>query len=322
MVYIASREYDSMTKIILIGPRGAGKTALSMRLAKDEYVENYIQANSSQCLSKELIEIETGSTQLFFWDICFEPNTMDIYLQHADFVLCLFSLADKNTFNVLKSKILLNESLNLTYNNQKPIYILIGTHSDRPIDISQQELNELTSQFKTMKYFAVSSSSRKGIDNLFSYLKEKIINSLENKSFSRQALNSNIFRSQKTLRQEQRQKETEECAHLWNASLSELKNIRNVLNDYSLKNNAWQLWFSFHANRHNTWHVAHIVQQIDQEKLQDPKEVLAALNDIEQRNGANNVKDGAFNLRLGFIKFKLGMIAEEEAIEQSSISRL
>ena len=79
-------------------------------------------------------------------------------------------------------------------------------------------------------------------------------------------------------------------------------------------NNGYYLLFNQHANRHHTFQVSRFVRKIDLQTLRMPDEVLAELENIQHVR-----RCGALNLRMVFIKNKLGKLDAQDladAIEE------
>lgn len=295
-----------MSKIVLIGPRGVGKTALSKRLVGEDFFDKYVPTKAANYNQIQLNSIEAGKYQFEFWDLEYNFQTMATFLKGADVVLFVFSLADLKSFELLKSTILNNKSLAPNQTKNKPTYLLIGTNADLATNVSQQDINELSSSHQ-MKYFKISSKSNYGIEQLFNYIKTKVLEFFKNR-----VLKCNLLKQTDLLTKETKTKirlsaAFSECAYLWSMELSNEQNIRNILYDYSQENNGWHLWFSGHANRHHTWRINTIVNRIDRDQFSNVNEIIKVLDTIPLMRS-----NGALSLRVDFIKSKLGLEIDEQ----------
>ncbi len=302
-----------MTKIVLIGPRGSGKTALAIRLSKNEFNSTQTKQTGTQFFQRNIASLEIKQIQLDFWDVECREQTMKIFLESADIVLCLFSLSDSNSLRRLKNEILAKESLKTLLRVSNAICCLVGTHSDCPHRVTQQEITNVSAE-ANLQYFSISSKTGLHSQSLLSFLQQGSITLFRDKLAQCEQLKSEDLFSQKTKYNLRLTSAKSEGEYLWRDHKTAEQNIRTVLHDYALANNGWHLVSSQHANRHHTWQVDQIVRQIDIGELSNVADIFTAL---EQIKGLK--KDGALSLRLTFLTQKLGLSNNDEEVEIEEI---
>jgi GTPase SAR1 family protein len=304
----------TMTKIVLIGPRNSGKSALAMRLVQDEFSDTQVKHTSSQCFQQSFDSVEIGRISQYFWDIECNATTMLMFLKNADIVLCLFSLAHQGGLKALQKQVFGQGEFSALLQSEQLSVCLVGTHADLPIAIAEQEIALLQKQYGIDNYFSVSAKSGVNISLLQGFLKHSCIRLFNNKSEQRKRLIAGELISKTTKREKMLEQAKQECQYLWFDEESTLHNMRAILHDYALKNNGWHLWFIHHPNRHHTWQVSKIVEKIDADIIRTADEAMTSIENIK-----NIRANGSLNLRLTFIKDKLGILDKQETMENENI---
>lgn len=296
-----------MAKVVIMGPKQSGKSALAKRLAGEDFIENHIPTMGADYYQRTIESVISNEFDVELWDLQDDKSLIQTMLRDVDIVICTFSLSDRDSIKELQRNYLADLDLNPTYTLSKPVYLLVGTHGDQPTDIPKQEISSLSAQYH-MPFFEVSARTTQGIAELFQCLKERLLELFNKRSFVRSNLKEQDLTSKKTKIKKRLEAATQECGYLWHKGRSPLENIRNILDDYAMQNNGWQLWFSRHANRHHTFQVAQIVSHIDQSKFSSIKEILEALDSIPYKS-----LQGSLSLRISFIKSQLGENDPEQA---------
>lgn len=294
-------------KIVVLGASGSGKSALIDRLVNNRYRNNLLKYTGEICSHRNFDSMTYGHMSQYFWDMNSQEQSLPIFLLTADVILCLFALSDKKAIEKLKSSILDNQEIRSVIKDKPEIFCLIGTKADLPRAINQDQIELLKDETGIKNYFGVSANTVENIITLNEFINHAGTMLFTQKSEQRKRLIGDDLISKQTKKKNLLEQARNECGRFWADGYSELSNIRAILDDYALNNNGYYLWFNQHANRHHTFQVSRIVRKIDLRTLRTTDEVLDELEKIQ-----NIRSNGSLNLRLVFIKEKLGKLDEQD----------
>ena len=171
------QKYEDSINIIIIGDTNVGKTTLMKRYINDKFTENIIPSLGIE-LYRKIKEINGKKYLIKIWDTCgqerFKALTQNYY-RNADGVMILFDSNNIKSF----------QNLNFWLNSLKEYsiknfpLIIIGTKSDLPINVHDNDINIFCNQFN-IKWFRTSAKTGENISISFDFLTKEIINIKDN----------------------------------------------------------------------------------------------------------------------------------------------
>ena len=100
------------------------------------------------------------------WGSVFD-SIVKIHIRNADAVILLFDISDREDFKGLS--ILLN-MIKEIYDLESFPVLLIGNKSDKDINVSDDEINELLEKEKLIGYFEVSCKTQKNVEESVNFM--------------------------------------------------------------------------------------------------------------------------------------------------------
>ena len=171
------QKYEDSISIIIIGDSKVGKTTLMKRYINGNFTENIIPSLGIE-LYRKIKEINRKKYLIKIWDTCgqerFKALTQNYY-RNADGVMLLFDSNNIESFHNLN--IWLNSLKEYSIKNF-PL-IIIGTKSDLPINVHDNDINLFCNQFN-IKWFRTSAKTGENISLSFDFLTKEILNIKDN----------------------------------------------------------------------------------------------------------------------------------------------
>ncbi len=161
-------------KVVLVGDSGVGKSSLLNRYFDGEFFENYNATIGVDFKSKE-INVKEKTAKLQIWDTAGQERFRNItssYYRMAHCFILMFDTTNKDSFTNLNywyGEIQKNKT-------KDALMVLIGTKKDmkdyRAVFIDN--IKKYTFE-KNMKYFETSAKMNDGIDFIFDYITDILI---------------------------------------------------------------------------------------------------------------------------------------------------
>ena len=171
------QKYEDSISIIIIGDSKVGKTTLMKRYINGNFSENIIPSLGIE-LYRKIKEINRKKYLIKIWDTCgqerFKALTQNYY-RNADGVMLLFDSNNIESFHNLN--IWLNSLKE--YSSKNYPLIIIGTKSDLPINVHDNDINLFCNQFN-IKWFRTSAKTGENISISFDCLTKEILNIKDN----------------------------------------------------------------------------------------------------------------------------------------------
>ena len=167
------QKYEDSISIIIIGDSKVGKTTLMKRYINGHFTENIIPSLGIE-LYRKIKEINRKKYLIKIWDTCGQERFRSItqnYYRNADGVMLLFDSNNIESFHNLN--IWLNSLKEYSIKNF-PL-IIIGTKSDLPINVHDNDINIFCNQFN-IKWFRTSAKTGENISISFDFLTKEILN--------------------------------------------------------------------------------------------------------------------------------------------------
>ena len=167
------QKYEDSISIIIIGDSKVGKTTLMKRYINGHFTENIIPSLGIE-LYRKIKEINRKKYLIKIWDTCGQERFRSItqnYYRNADGVMLLFDSNNIESFHNLN--IWLNSLKEYSIKNLP--FIIIGTKSDLPINVHDNDINIFCNQFN-IKWFRTSAKTGENISISFDCLTKEILN--------------------------------------------------------------------------------------------------------------------------------------------------
>jgi len=162
------KEEEITFKIITLGDSGVGKTSIINQYITGKYNENTASTLGINFSFKKLFINKTQKITLKLIDTCGQEKYRSLsksYFKHADGVLYVFGLNDKDSFNNIKEW--------MTYFNEECTIkdapkLLVGNKSDLEKDkgLPQNIIKQFAEENK-IQYFEASAKDNKNINEIF-----------------------------------------------------------------------------------------------------------------------------------------------------------
>ena len=159
--------FDFNYKIILIGDSSVGKSCLTLRAAKNNFVENYTPTVGFEFFYVNL-KIKENNIKLQIWDTCGQEKFRSLisnFYRNSSLVIIVYSINDEESFKHIDQW--LNEIR--TYTSPDIKVFLIGNKKDL-VD-SRKIKTETAKQFcdeRGLDYF-IETSAKKGDNVVFTF---------------------------------------------------------------------------------------------------------------------------------------------------------
>lgn len=125
----ASRDYDYLFKLVLIGDSGVGKSCLLLRFADDAFQESYISTIGVDFRFRT-VKVGDKNVKLQIWDTAGQERFRTItsaYYRGADGIIMVYDVTKQESFDHVQDW--LNEVNR--YSSEDTIKLLIGNQADR-----------------------------------------------------------------------------------------------------------------------------------------------------------------------------------------------
>lgn len=163
-------------KVLTLGETNVGKTSLISNYCDDNY------KLSSNGLSTVGIDVKVRKHhdegfKMIFYDTAGQERFRNIpssYYKSADVILFTFSLTSYESFFALRGWV---NTLSDQKTKQSVIKLLVGTKSDllSEIEVSESEITKFAEDHD-LNYYMVSNKTKKGIEESYEFIQNKIAN--------------------------------------------------------------------------------------------------------------------------------------------------
>ena len=166
--------HTKSSKIVVMGDVSVGKTSILTQYIKgtfDQFNESTIGA---AFLSKQLQSKSGERVNLEIWDTAGQErydSLLPMYYRGANVILLIFSLNDPVSFNNLRTR-WLKTAENHTLD---PLVFIIGNKSDLQQRVTDEDIQQLVDERGNLESFKVSAQKNEGLDEMFQYIVEKIV---------------------------------------------------------------------------------------------------------------------------------------------------
>ena len=105
ILYEIPPNHDIMFKIIIIGEAGVGKSCLTLRITKNNYIENYTPTIGFENTSL-YFKINEKIIKFEIWDTCGQETyraLINSFYRNASLIILVYSIDDENSYNKLNN---------------------------------------------------------------------------------------------------------------------------------------------------------------------------------------------------------------------------
>ena len=133
VIFVEAMDTVFNPKVSLIGSPNVGKTAICIRLYKDEYIGDCYQSTIGAAFAKVTLQDSDGSHKVIdLWDTAGQErykSLVPIYVRDTDIAIIVFSLTD-NDDDILKQVMEAKASIESHSINNNLKFIFVGNKSD------------------------------------------------------------------------------------------------------------------------------------------------------------------------------------------------
>ncbi|GFS83655.1 hypothetical protein NPIL_362261 [Nephila pilipes] len=153
----------SRLKVLVLGARGVGKSAVTVRYLTRRYIGEY--SSSSEFLYKQSINFDNVTTEVEILD----TSQCEDHINWADAYVVVYSVCDRSTFEVARK---LLETVSLSKGARRAPAILLGNKRDleRGRQVAVDDGHETSLQFRCQFYEVSAAENYVGVSLAFQSL--------------------------------------------------------------------------------------------------------------------------------------------------------
>ena len=171
-----NKEYIFAFDVVFVGLDKVGKTCLTRRLIKYDFIEAY-QPTIGATYSQITFNVENEKIRLNIWDTGGQEKyraLLSLYMKKSKALVIVFDVTNEKSFNDLPIYIdqgIQNESVELI--------VIVGNKADQGESrkISREEAEEFAKKYK-IHYFEASAKKNEKIDDIITYVVTQLYHSM------------------------------------------------------------------------------------------------------------------------------------------------
>ncbi|GFE53354.1 GTP-binding protein ypt1 [Babesia ovis] len=174
MVSRASKDYDHLFKLVLIGDSGVGKSCVLLRFADDTFTDSYITTIGVDFRFRT-IEVEGRKVKLQIWDTAGQERFRTItsaYYRGADAIIVVYDITDKLSFENVSAWLQEVEKFAPDGIHK----LLIGNKSDQAQarDVEPTEVQEFSDKH-SIPHMEISAKTGSNVEDAFVSLARRLV---------------------------------------------------------------------------------------------------------------------------------------------------
>eukprot|EP00741_Cyanophora_paradoxa_P019544 tig00021127_g18866.t1 len=183
---MAAEGYDHLFKVLLVGDSGVGKSSILTRFIDDKFDENQPSTIGVDFKVKAMT-LEGKRIKLTIWDTAGQERFRTLtssYYRGAQGIILVYDVSRRHTFENLENWLKEIEQ----YNNIKEVVMLLVANKIDRLDrqVQKQEGLDFARQHR-MLYIETSAKTKLGIQQAFTELVQKVLDSPELLSMAKPA---------------------------------------------------------------------------------------------------------------------------------------
>ena len=162
-----------LSKVIIIGDAGVGKTCLLLRFCEDSFLTSHLPTIGIDFKQKS-ISVDDKTVRLQIWDTAGQERFKTItqtYFKSAQGVVIAYSVGDETSFKNVKDWI---EQVK-THASSDVNMVLVGNKTDLPGRVVTYEEGEILAKAYDIPFFEASTKEGVNIKSIFESLVRRII---------------------------------------------------------------------------------------------------------------------------------------------------
>jgi len=170
---MASRDYDYLFKLVLIGDSGVGKSCLLLRFADDSFTESYISTIGVDFRFRT-IKIQDKTVKLQIWDTAGQERFRTItsaYYRGADGIIMVYDVTNQESFDHVN--VWFNEVNK--YANENSCKLLVGNKSDCSDKVVSTETAQNYANNLNINFIETSAKSASNVEHAFTTMASELI---------------------------------------------------------------------------------------------------------------------------------------------------
>lgn len=165
-------EIPPTTKVLVVGDSACGKTCTILRFANDSFSPTFISTIGIDFRNKIIFTSSGKPVRVQVWDTAGQERFRSIsrsYYRGANGIILMYSVADRNSFNSIKSWI--ND---IKMQSTKVDIVLVANKNDLTVEqrqVSDEEGQTLAKSYG-LPFFEISAKTGHHVDDLFAWFAE------------------------------------------------------------------------------------------------------------------------------------------------------
>lgn len=175
MVSRASKDYDYLFKLVLIGDSGVGKSCVLLRFADDTFTDSYITTIGVDFRFRT-IEVAGKRIKLQIWDTAGQERFRTItsaYYRGADGIILVYDITDRLSFEHLETWLAEVDK----FAPEGTHTLLLGNKCDeaQSRDVNPQEVQDFSTKHN-IPNIDISAKNGENIENAFLSIAQRLLN--------------------------------------------------------------------------------------------------------------------------------------------------
>ena len=158
---------EKQYKIVLVGDKKVGKTAIALRYATNVYSKNYSPTTGVDFYLKRTTVAGSRNCALKLWDIsgqAMQGRMLDKYIFGADAVMLVYDVTSTSTFDSLEEWLERSRAA-LTSADRRPSYALVANKIDlEHLRVIKSDRHHKFAQDNGLLTYAVSAKTGEGVN--------------------------------------------------------------------------------------------------------------------------------------------------------------
>jgi Ras-related protein Rab-1A len=184
-------------KVVMIGDSGVGKSSLLLRYTENQFTERH-NATIGVDFKTQMMEVKENTIKLQIWDTAGQERFRNITSSYYRFCHCfilVFDTTNKESF--INLDYWYNETQK--YKANEALYVIIGTKKDLkdnrkvPIEQIKKFISDKSVDNKNIRYFETSAKMNDGIDYIFDYIADILIEGNLNINMEKEVIKEKVI---------------------------------------------------------------------------------------------------------------------------------
>lgn len=173
----SEKPIDYLTKVIIIGDAGVGKTCLLLRFCEGEFISSHMPTIGLDFKLKT-VQIDNKKVKLQIWDSAGQERFKTItqtYFRSSDGVILSYAVNDRDSFNNVEDWI----GQVKKHAGEDVSMVLVGNKTDMPGRCVEYEEGEKLAKLYNIQFFETSTKEGDNVQSVFQTMLRCIISRIK-----------------------------------------------------------------------------------------------------------------------------------------------